>query len=370
MLKKLLLTVVCLIGFVVSGNSQNVNTLSSTVEFVVNTNEFVHNEDYNNFIKNTVHFINNNADDIENILLIGSASPEGNIKHNTHLAEIRADKIYSYICNYIPKSKVIINNDYDLFLKKTGLNENDYSKLRATYIEVKLKYKEEPIVQTDTVYIEKLIEKTDTIYVNNLLSTEKKDTIVLSLYNNLIGDFTIHANLGGEIYFKKLSYFAECSFSDCTLLGMNYNLLSYHTGIRKYFNENYDKFFIEGYGRVGHFDTDIFWENGKFGVFIGGGIGIGYKFNLCTHWKIYPVLRFGFDEFFVNDYYSTNQKIIVNVIYNNQSPVSQSEEGTSLILNSRAIDKRFYNNCYKVSWVGPTYIGLTIQRDFHKYKNK
>ena len=74
-LLRLLVVAICLFASTVAGYSQN--TVSATVEFVVNTDKFVENQKYDDFVNSIVPFIWSNADDIENILLIGSASPEG-----------------------------------------------------------------------------------------------------------------------------------------------------------------------------------------------------------------------------------------------------------------------------------------------------
>ena len=140
-MKKLICIILIFLSCVLSSYAQDSNNciISSTVEFVVNTNDFIHNENYDKFITETIHFINKNSEDIENILLIGCASPEGNKNWNKHLANIRADKIKLFLKGVIPNYKIEVINDYNLFLQKTGLDESDYRKLRATYIEIHLK---------------------------------------------------------------------------------------------------------------------------------------------------------------------------------------------------------------------------------------
>jgi hypothetical protein len=76
----------------------------ATIEFIVNTDRVIKNDNYVNFINNIVPFVKENADQIDSIAFIGSASPEGNKNHNIYLAKIRAAKIYSFISDYIPKS--------------------------------------------------------------------------------------------------------------------------------------------------------------------------------------------------------------------------------------------------------------------------
>ena len=382
---KKIFIVICLFGGI-SAYSQDISTISSTVEFVVNTNKFVKNENYNNFINQLVPFINSNADDIENILLIGSASPEGNVEHNIYLANIRAEKIYSYVKNYVPRNKIVTNNDYSLFLRKTGLNENDYTKLRATFIEIIFKKeqpkeppKEEPTVKKDTVYIDRVntIEKKDTVYV-----PKKDGKIVFSVYNSLSEDLLMRPNIGVEFYFHQLSWFIDGSFSSGTFYGKKYDIDFWHTGLRKYFNNRYDKFYVELYGRTGWYDTDLLSkdDNGVFGIFFGGGIGLGYKFSVCKHWKITPNIRFGFDNFKFNDYYYFDGNGGIDVSFGkyvdgrnpsnevNTDTQAVNKNGNPIYLNDKTINKEFFNNAYNMYWFGPAYIGITIQRDFYIHK--
>ena len=354
--------------------------LYTTVEFIVNTDNIIYNEGYERYINTIIPEIKNNSSNLDKILIIGSASPEGSKVNNIELINKRADKIYSYISGYISKDKIEINNNYDLFLLKTKANKDDYPRLRAAYIEVVFKNTEE----VKTVFI----EKHDTVYVNQvdtLSIKEEKDKLVLSVYNSLSEDLLKRANIGVEFYFNQMSFFIDGSFSGNKFFGKNYDIYYWHTGLRKYFNDDYNKIFIELYGRTGYFDTDLFAkdDNGVFGVFFGGGVGIGYKFNICKHWKITPLIRFGFDNFKFNYYYSNNSAG-VDVSFNqyiNGKPSSEkinneketiNQEENTIYVNDKTINKNFYNNAYNMYWFGPTYIGVTIQRDFyiHKKKNK
>lgn len=353
--------------------------LYTTVEFIVNTDNIIYNEGYERYINTIIPEIKNNSSNLDKILIIGSASPEGSKVNNIELINKRADKIYSYISGYISKDKIEINNNYDLFLLKTKTNKNDYPRLRAAYIEVVFKNTEE----VKTVFI----EKHDTVYVNQvdtLSIKEEKDKLVLSIYNSLSEDLLKRVNIGVEFYFNQMSFFIDGSFSDNKFFGKNYDIYYWHTGLRKYFNDDYNKIFIELYGRTGYFDTDLFAkdDNGVFGVFFGGGVGIGYKFNICKHWKITPLIRFGFDDFKFNYYYGNSAGVDVSFNqYINGKPSSEkinneketiNQEGNTIYVNDKTINKNFYNNAYNMYWFGPTYIGVTIQRDFyiHKKKNK
>lgn len=367
-------------------------TYKSTVEFIVNTDTFVQNDDYYKFTSSTISLIQDNANNIENILLIGSASPEGNKNGNIRLANRRASKIYSYISKWVPRKKIIVNNDYNTFLNKTGLDESDYTKLRATYIEIHIKESQKTLPQPDTIYLYKTIR--DTIYKDNIItqtdtvyiSNKNHDKMIFGVYNSLSGDLLQRPNIGVEFYFHQMSWFLEGSFSDGKIFSKTYDIDFWHTGFRKYFNNEYDRLYIELYGRVGYFDTDIFGkeDNGVFGVFFGGGLGVGYKFSVCRHWKIIPNIRFGFDYFKFNDYYYTeNQNGGVDVTFGNyvdgRNPSKEiqntdnqiiNKNGDVIYLNDKNINKEFFKNSYNLYWFGPTYIGLTIQRNFYIYKNR
>ena len=351
--------------------------LHTTIEFLVNTDNIIYNEGYERYINTIIPEIKNNSSNLDKILIIGSASPEGSKVNNIELINKRADKIYSYISGYISRDKIEINNNYDLFLLKTKANKNDYPRLRAAYIEVIFKNTEE----VKTVFI----EKHDTVYVNQidtLSIKEEKDKLVLSVYNSLSEDLLKRANIGVEFYFNQMSFFIDGSFSGNKFFGKNYDIYYWHTGLRKYFNDDYNKIFIELYGRTGYFDTDLFVkdENGVFGVFFGGGVGIGYKFNICKHWKIIPLIRFGFDDFKFNYYYGNSAGVDVsfNQYINGKSSSEKinnenetiNQEGNTIYVNDKTINKNFYNNAYNMYWFGPTYIGVTIQRDFYIHKKK
>lgn len=383
-MKKYALILVLFLCTLFGGYAQDRDTVDvckhSTVEFVINTDTFIHNDNYDNFIFTTVPFIINNSHNIENILLIGSASPEGHADHNIKLANRRADKIYSYISDYIPRDKVIINNDYDLFLSKTGLDERDYRKLRATYIEIHYKHIITTRVDTlrlttrDTVRFETV----NNYYIENKTVESIHNKPVFAVYNDLLGNLLFRVNIGVETYLKTWSIFTEGSFSDWSLVGRTYNIDIWHAGVRKYFNEDYNKLFIEGYGHAGYFDTDLFGEIGKIGVLYGGGLGIGYVFDLCPHWKLIPMVRVGlFEKVYYADYYYTESGNI-NVSFGNYSngkvdnTEGNNEGGSSdkVVVMSKTITKEFFENSNKVSYIGPTYVGIVLKRDFCKSNKK
>lgn len=390
-IKFFIISIGLLLGGIVNSYSQNIETISSTVEFVVNTNNFITNENYTRYVDEIVPIIKDNSNNIDYILLIGSASPEGNKQANIRLANIRADRIYSYIKMYVPKSKIIINNNYELFLDKTRLDESDYTKLRATYIEVhfkqssKIETKTNTVYKIDTVYVDNIIrdtvkikeviEKTDTVYAGK--SIEKScNKLVFSPYNNLMTDLIKAPGIGLEFYFHQMSFFVEGNFANTTLTGKKFTYDLWHTGFRKYFNDDYDRVFIEVYGRTGYFDMDIFGdEPGKFGVPFGVGLGLGWKFSLCSHVKLYPLIRFGYDHIKFIDYYYTETGVgNVGVTFNQYTDYKDNtpEKTNNTVIEytpeNRVINREFFEKAKTLHWFGPTYVGLVIQFDLHNNK--
>lgn len=307
---KKLLTIFSLLILTFLGHAQSneacSNLMSSTVEFVVNTNNFVKNKKYETFLNETVPFIKENAEKIDSILFVGSASPEGGRLRNLYLAKIRAARVYSYISNFIPKSKIVVNNDYSFFLKRTGLKEDNYQRLRATYIEIHFKEekKQENIVRIDTIYIKETIHDTiycyeryrDTIYI------EKRPEIIpiVAIKTNLLADLLITPNVHVEVYthLEGLSLEFEYAFPWYKVHDkfFYYQVLDGTAGIRKYFNNKYTGHYIGVYGNtliydICAFNKDKGWQGEGYGV----GLSYGYVFasKKQPRWKFEPYIRLG-----------------------------------------------------------------------------
>ena len=336
------------LGVTIHAQERNERTVSTVIEFVINTDTIIQNENYWDYINRIIPDITENSSDVESVLLIGSASPEGNYNKNIALSNKRADRIYSYISNLVPKNKIIKNNNYDLFLSKTGLDESDYQKLRATYVEVHFKQQNKPIQKIDTVYVTN--EKIDTVCITDTVFIEtnpvNKEKLVLSLYNDFVSDLLINNNIGLELYFAKMSFFIDGTFN------MRNDVNIWHSGLRKYFNWDYNKVFIEIYGRTGYFNLDD-----KSGIFYGGGFGLGYKFDLGNRWKLYPIVRIGIDRRCYNGY-DNNGDISFGVYVSGQT---KSTESSTVNRNfSYKVESK-----YITDYFGPTYIGIVIQRSFY-----
>ena len=360
-MKKILnffIIVILLLGNVVSSYSQTIETASSTVEFIVNTNEFVQNEKYDEFINTTVPFINDNADQIERILLVGSASPEGKKEWNKYLSNIRAWKIHSCFKNNIARNKVDIINDYNLFLEKTGYDEKDWKRLRATYIEIQFK-KPEIITQIDTIYIKEKETFRDTVYVENTIidtvyiKERPKIIPILAVKTNTVSDLLATPNVQAELYTHLWGLSLEFDYTfpwwhkdyDDYFY---YQILNGTVGIRKYFNNKYNGHWVGVYANTAIYDI-CFWnkDKGWQGELYGAGLGYGYVFQN----KKYPRLKF--EPYIRIGWFNTKFDT-----YHASQPWDEKYYYNWYLRASDFVPRRFNMNYF-----GPTEIGFNITFD-------
>lgn len=349
--RKKAIAVLVVLLFCVSAYAQD--QVTATVEFVVNTNKVIQNENYVRFTEEIVPAVVERADDIESILLIGSASPEGPKKNNIRLAEIRASKIYSYFQTFVSESKVQVTNDYGLFLEKTGLTEEDYGKLRATYIEIHFKVPEPPVVlvERDTVYLRDTIRccKVDTVYIKE----KPKQIPVLGLKTNILADVFATPNIQTEIYTYLWGLSLEFDYTfpwwhkdyDSYFY---YQILNGTVGIRKYFRNNYTGHYVGIYANTAIYDI-CFWnrDKGWQGEVYGVGLSYGYVFQSKKHsrWKFEPYIRLGW----FNTKFDT---------YHASQPWDEKYYYNWYLRASDFVPRRFNMNYF-----GPTEIGFNITFD-------
>ena len=257
--------------------------------------------------------------EVNYVLIIGSASPEGNSRRNSELATQRANKIQSFLKDYIPKERIITQ-----VIEPPETDAKNYPKLRSASIEININ------PNKDTIYKKTIIEniKVDSIII---ASQKEEHTLVFSLYNNVLSDLLLIPNIGVDVRIKQFSLFIDASYSKSPIFGKSSQLILWNTG---------------------------------YGIFYGCGVGIGYKIDLLGPWKIYPEIRFGVDWINYNTYYSNGGGI--NITFGRYIDANTNQE--EIITNDKIINKQFFNDCYKATWFGPTFIGLTIQKDF--YLNK
>lgn len=328
-----------------------------TIEFVVNTDRVIKNDNYVNFMNNVVPFVREHADQIDSIYFIGSASPEGNKNHNIYLANIRAAKIYSFISDYIQRSKIVVNNDYDLFLSKTGLNEDDWGKLRAAYIEIHMKPEDvqaEP--KPDTVYIKEFFRDTvyvcrpciDTIYIEK----EPRVIPILAVKTNLVTDLLAAPNIQAELYthLAGISLEFEYTFPWYKIHDkfFYYQVLSGTAGIRKYFKNNYNGHYIGLYGNTAIYDLCFFnKDKGWQGEEHGAGLTYGYVFSSKKNprWKFEYYIRLGW----------------LNTRYDSYHTLENFDDKYYYDWQGRTKD--FVPRRFNMNYYGPTMIGFNITYD-------
>lgn len=292
---------------------QSQNVISSTVEFSFNTNEFVMNGKYDYFINTTIPYINNNKDNIESILLVGSASPEGNKEWNDYLAGTRAEKVHSYFMDSIPRQKVNVINDYDLFLEKTGYDEKNWKRLRATYIEIQLKKAPEIITLFDTIYIKEMDTiyqccGTDTVYIKQ----EPERIPLLAVKTNLLSDVLITPSIQAELYTHLWGLSLEFDYTFPWYhnddIYWYYQILNGTAGIRKYLNNKYYGHYFGIYGNTFTYDICFDEDNGYQGEGNGISIGYGYVFRSKKHPKLKfePYIRLGYLYSRFDTYHASN----------------------------------------------------------------
>lgn len=318
-------------------------TVQATVEFVVNTDRVVDNDLYIIFTREVIPYLCQNKENISFAVIEGSASPEGKLDNNIKLAQKRADYLKTCLLGIVPEDRI--------FSRVVTISEADastYPQLRSAKVMVHLM---KP--QVDTVYNDNVIERIDTVFAEPSTPLPS-DRLAISIYNDLTSDLLERANIGIEFYFRKMSFFIDGHFSYWPLFGNTYQTNFWHTGFCKYFNEDYNKTFLEVYGRLGWYNTDLF--NGKFGVVYGGGLGVGYKFDLGKYWKIYPIFRVGFDAF----RFKSRTPGEINISFGKYVDPETTETESQIVNYNNANDEY-----YTLFWLGPTYIGLTIQRNFY-----
>ena len=311
--RKILTTLVLTVSCVCS-NAQDSRTIRTTVEFEVNTNKIIQNELYNYFSTTVVPTILEKPDSIETVFLIGSASPEGNKARNKYLAEIRAEKIYSYFSGVVPRHKVQVVNDYALFLAKTGLTEEDYRKLRATYVEIHLEEQQPRIVrQVDTVYVRDTLYcqvlRVDTVYVRE----RPRLVPILGIKSNLVSDAVAAPNIQAELYTHLWGLSLEFDYT-FPWWHIDYNQYFYYqvlngtAGIRKYLKKDYTGHYFGIYVNTAIYDLCFFnKDKGWQGELGGAGLSYGYVFRNRKHQrlKFEPYVRVGWFNTNFDNYYAS-----------------------------------------------------------------
>lgn len=310
---------------------------------MVNTDSIIECTSFNNILP----YVIEHSDEVNYVLITGSSSPEGNRKRNNELATQRANKVQSFLEDLIPKERIITQ-----IVETSETDVKNYPNLRSASVQINISHR-------DTIYKKIVIENTrvDSIII---LPPKEEHILVFSLYNNLLSNLLLIPNIGIDFRINKSSLFIDASYSKSPIFGKTSNLILWNTGFRTYGNKENKGLFIEAYAQGGYFDFEMIEQ---YGIFYGCGVGIGYKIDLLGPWKIYPELRFGVDRLRYSDYYPSSGKI--NITFGKYTDGVENKEEQTV---NKTLDKTFFEDCVRKNYFGPTFIGLTIQRDFYLKK--
>lgn len=338
----------------VKGQEIKDTVLIGRLEFKVNTTNVIENETYEHFTNEVLPLIKERRHLISSIIIVGSASPEGNKKRNLYLEKVRAEKMYSYIDGIVDKEKVFIMNSSEIFLHTSKCKEDDWNARRGTFIEVW--FNGETIKEIrDTLIVEK--ERVDTVYCHSVDTVYIKQypTLIpiLGVKTNLVADALITPNVQAELYTHLWGLSLEFDYTfpwyhkDYDTY-FYYQLLNGTVGIRKYLKKDYTGHYFGIYANTAIYDLcpadkDLGWQ----GELYGAGISYGYVFQnkKYSRLKFEPYIRIGwFNTRF--DEYHASQPWDEKYYYN---------------WYKRASD--FVPRCLKMDYFGPTEIGINFTFD-------
>ena len=206
------------------------------------------------------------------------------------------------------------------------------------------------LLNQDTIYI----TKTDTLYID--IRKKWKRYPIVSLKTNVLLDaipyspfgisFTPNVQLEIYTWLHGLSIEFEYTFpwwkNDNTY--KYYQIINGTVGIRKYFNNRYNNWFVGLYGNTGYFDLSKNKETGWQGEHHGLGCSFGYVFQ-NNRLRIEPYIRIGwlsgkYDPYHAGDPFDNKY------YYDWTKPASE-----------------FQKRKHSFNYFGPTMIGLNISFD-------
>ena len=310
--------------------------LTTTVQFVVNTNKVVKNDPgYTYFQNKMIPFLEEHIESLEKVEFVGSASPEGPDELNKKLSRMRAEVLANQLS--IPENKKdiqYVGENYNLLLSlitdqsqkdtltsiinsgfnvKKRINKLPFYKehLNSLYpltrcVEVKMYFKKGIITPClcDTIYINNPVYLIDTVYIHSTdtLYLEKpfKKIPVVAVKTNLTPDLLIAPNIQMELYTYlwglslDFSYTFPWYYNDS--IYWYYQILNGTVGIRKYFNNEYYGHYVSIYGNSMIYDICFNKKNGYQGEGYGFGVSYGYVFRNKKHpkFKVEPFIRVGY----------------------------------------------------------------------------
>ncbi len=277
--------------------------ITGRVEFVVNTNRIIDNDCYSQFANEILPMVHYNEDRVIKVMIVGSASPEGNPERNRYLSKIRAEKVLDILSKFISKEKIDVVSDGELFLQVSRCKKEDFKVRRGVYVEAWIEGVSTHTVNTlklervDTLYIH------DTLYLHDTVYIEKpfKRIPILAVKTNLVSDLLVTPNIQAELYTHLWGLSLEFDYTfpwfhkDYDKY-FYYQILNGTAGIRKYLNNKYNGHYFGIYANTAvydicPFDKDKGWQ----GEVYGAGISYGYVFQNKKHprLKFEPYIRVG-----------------------------------------------------------------------------
>ena len=360
----------------------------SNIRFEVNSVIPVYDNNYQYFINDAVPYLNTHIDDLKQINITGSASPEGSFNGNKTLSIKRANALINTIGS-IPSDKIHIqaiseNYDmlYDLISKSNEPYKNEvlrvldeggniknnlmkldcwndllkyyFPKLRYTSISMNFSHFE-PCTNTiyvhDTLYlyIPQTIIQNDTIYITPTIKKYPVLSFKTNLLEDLIGAVNAHAELFTYLWGISLEYEHTFPWWKNDDKYIYYQLLNGMVGIRKYFNNDYSKWYIGVYGNTGYYDFSLDKDTGRQGEHRGAGMSAGYVWRK-GNWRFEAFGRVGW----LNSNYDK---------YHAGQPFEGRYYYDWVGKNEDFIPRRF-----NLNYVGPTMIGFSIGYDLIRFR--
>ena len=392
-MKKILAVILLAVSLVGARAQQRDTLIVQNLQFVLNSDSFIENDNYQNFTNRTLPYLAANANYVEYIKITAGASPEGTYEVNKALSDKRVAKVSTLIKEHslrIPENRSLSVNweeFYNIIYRSNepyrkevlkilsqagptklrlikhndGRTWNDMSKkyfpqLRSAIVEIKFSY---PKYYIDTLYI----TKTDTVYVRDTVYVNtggaKWEWIpAAAIKTNLLADalpytpfgVSFTPNVQVEIYTHlwgtslEFEYLFPWWHNDNT--HKYWQILSGTLGVRKYLNNEYYGHYLGIYGSTFAYDicksADAGWQGEAFSA----GLTYGYAFRTkVPKLKIEAFVRVGYVNSHLDRYYAPDP----------------FEGKYYYSWNRRASD--FIPRQYVLNYVGPTMVGVSLTYD-------
>ena len=314
--------------------------------------------------------------EIDSIVVIGTASPDGRLSRNIELAEMRCNKICDEFLTYVPMSLVrayVISEDTQTLRRLISKQKEVTSErklnvyhpaVRAAYVIIYLKRQEERYILSTHIFQE-VEQKTsnyqeiihDTIFITEQCTLKP----LLGLKTNLLIDAIPYSSFGisfmpniqAELYLNWCGLSVEFAYMfpwfKNDIKHKYFQIINGTIGVRKYFKEDYTGWYVGAYGNSGYYDLCMNADDGWQGEHWGFGVTAGKVFRL-KHFKsikIEPYVRIGYLHTDYDDYHAGRP-------YNNKYYYDWTGRPQDFIRRS-----------HHRNWFGPTMIGINVTLDLY-----